>query len=119
MRRLRSSALLLVLALCSIGWAQTQQQQPSTQQALAVQSQQKSQHPSTDFDRGIRLTPAAGEAMCGSIVSYNFSQGEAPKLESVTTCTPSTTVVTRRARGVEKKPQGPQLQKTAFSPHRK
>lgn len=54
-----------------------------------------------------------------SIVSYNFSQGEAPKLESVTTCTPSTTVVTRRARGVEKKPQGPQLQKTAFSPHRK
>ena len=116
---MRSSALLLVLALCSAGWAQTQQRPPSTRRAPAVQSQEKGQHPSTDFDRGIRLTPAAGEAMCGSIVSYNFSQGEAPKLESVTTCTPSTTVVTQRARGVEKKPQGPHLQKTAFSPRRK
>jgi len=99
--------------LCCVGWTQTS----STTQA---QSQEKTQHhPNMDFDRGIRLAPAAGEAMCGSIVSYNFSQGEAPTLESVTTCTPATTVVTRRARGKDTKPQGPQLQKTVFSGDKK
>jgi len=115
MRKLRFSALILLGTLCSLAWTQTS----STPQSATNQFQEESQHhPNTDFDQGIRIKPA-GEAMCGSIVSYNFSQGEAPKLESVTTCTPSTTVVPRRARGEGMKPQGPQLQKTAFTPDKK
>jgi len=113
MRKLRFSALILLAMACSSGLTQTS----SPQQGTSDQPQQKiRQHSSTDFDRGIRLKPASGEATCGSIVSYNFSQGEAPKLESVTTCTPSTTVVPRRARGKDRQPQAPQLQKTGFSP---
>lgn len=119
MRRLRWSALFMVLTLCSVGWTQTHPS--STQHAAAGPSQEKSQpRPNADFDPGIRLnTTGPGVAMCGSIVSYNFSAGERPKLESVTTCTPSNTVITRRALGKDAKPQGPQLQKTAFSSDKK
>ncbi len=40
-------------------------------------------------------------SVCGTIVSYNFSQGASPKLENVTTCTPTNTVTVRR---VERRP---------------
>jgi hypothetical protein len=115
MRRLRWSALLLIATLCCVGLTQTQP--PAAQQPSADQTVEKSQpHPDTQFDPGIRLNPTGP---CGSIVSYNFSQGEAPRLESVTTCTPSNTVVPRRARGKDTKPERPQLQKTGFSPDNK
>ena len=74
------------------------------------------------FDQGIyaqsQSTPGTG-SFCSSIVSYNFSRpapGEMPKLESVTTCTPSTAVVPRRAQGHEAQPVRPQLQRTGFIP---
>lgn len=48
--------------------------------------------------------------MCGAIVSYNFSPGSNPQLESVTTCTPANTVLTRRAHKQRfKKPMMPGL----------
>jgi hypothetical protein len=60
-------------------------------------------HQRGDFDRGIYLG-AAGN-ICGSIVSYNFSQGENPELESITTCTPANRVTSKRARGRQPQPQ--------------
>jgi hypothetical protein len=55
------------------------------------------QKPDTTFDEGIYAQRAGGN-MCGAIVSYNFSPGINPQLESVTTCTPSNAVVQQRAR---------------------
>jgi hypothetical protein len=66
------------------------------------------------IDQGIFLR-AAGN-MCGSIVSYNFSRGDNPELQSVTTCTPSDAVRTLRTRDQDQKPQAPLLQKTTYSP---
>jgi hypothetical protein len=48
--------------------------------------------PQVPFDRGIyaarnALTGSSGSSGCYAIQSYNFSQGESPKLESITTCT--------------------------------
>jgi hypothetical protein len=45
--------------------------------------------PQVPFDRGIYAARNAmtGNHYCLAIQSYNFSQGESPKLESVTTCT--------------------------------
>lgn len=61
------------------------------------------------FDRGIYVRQADGANVCGTIVSYNFSLGANPKLESVTTCTPSNAVATKRARVPDKKPEGPRM----------
>lgn len=58
-----------------------------------------------DFDRGIYVNAAGSGNLCGSIVSYNFSAGENPQLESITTCTPANKVVTKRAWGMPPKPQ--------------
>lgn len=55
------------------------------------------QKPDTTFDEGIYAQRTGGN-MCGAIVSYNFSPGMNPYLESVTTCTPSNAVVQQRAR---------------------
>ncbi|MGH9567299.1 MAG: hypothetical protein ACRD4I_15065 [Candidatus Angelobacter sp.] len=52
-------------------------------------------------DSGIYLNRGAGSTTCGSIVSYNFSPGDHPQLESITTCTPSNAVATKRARGTK------------------
>lgn len=42
------------------------------------------------LDKGIYLpTYADGKSMCAAIMSYNFTQGDNPKLKSVTTCTPA------------------------------
>jgi hypothetical protein len=45
--------------------------------------------PQVPFDKGIYAARNAmtGNHYCLAIQSYNFSQGESPKLESVTTCT--------------------------------
>ena len=67
-----------------------------------------------DFDPGIFLDKGKGN-MCGSIVSYNFSPGDNPQLESVTTCTPADAIVTRRAQGKEKKPPAPLFRTTELS----
>ncbi len=70
--------------------------------------------PNPNLDRGIFMPhPSAGNG-CGSIVSYNFSPGDNPQLESITTCTPSDAVATRRAEGEGKKPSTPQIQKTVL-----
>lgn len=66
------------------------------------------------IDPGIRLRTGAGN-VCGSIVSYNFSPGENPQLESVTTCTPADTVTTRRAWGKDKKPPAPLFRTSELS----
>jgi hypothetical protein len=64
-------------------------------------------------DRGIFLDNQSNSNACGTIVSYNFSPGTNPRLESVTTCTPQQTVVTRRAHGEQQeKPLLPQLVQT-------
>ncbi|HEX7286874.1 MAG TPA: hypothetical protein VF532_11875 [Candidatus Angelobacter sp.] len=59
------------------------------------------------FDRGIYARQVDGANVCGSIVSYNFSPGTDPQLESVTTCTPSNAVTTTRTRVPIKKPAAP------------
>lgn len=71
--------------------------------------------PDGPLDPGIFLPRLAGlNGACGSIVSYNFSQGEDPQLESVTTCTPSSAMATLRAKDKEDKPPAPQLQKADY-----
>lgn len=72
--------------------------------------------PDGPLDPGIFLPRLAGlNGACGSIVSYNFSQGEDPQLESVTTCTPSSAMATLRAKDKENKPPAPKFQKTDYS----
>ena len=66
------------------------------------------------IDPGIRLKTGTGN-VCGSIVSYNFSPGESPQLESVTTCTPADKVTTRRAWGNDKRPPAPLFRTTELS----
>jgi len=68
-----------------------------------------------DFDRGIYLKKGAGNGMCGAIVSYNFSAGENPSLQSITTCTPANPEAPLRT-GHEKqpKPPAPQLRKAVL-----
>ena len=69
-----------------------------------------------DPDPGIYLRKSAllGNA-CGSIVSYNFSTGDNPRLRSITTCTPAGIVESRRARdNDEKKPPAPALIRTSY-----
>ena len=70
--------------------------------------------PQGSFDRGIyaRNFAPGGEEMCGSIMSYNFSEGEHPQLESVTTCTSASTIKSLRARGKDKKPVAPLFKTT-------
>lgn len=65
-----------------------------------------------ELDRGIRLR--GGSNTCGAIVSYNFSQGANPRLESITTCTPSNAVVPRRAKQPRAWPPRPGLQYTTL-----
>ena len=86
-----------------------------TVQRLADRDQQGVTPPERSIDPGIYPSKVAGlGGVCGSIVSYNFSPGENPQLESVTTCTPSGTVATRRAEGQGKKTPTPQIQKTVL-----
>jgi hypothetical protein len=70
--------------------------------------------PQGDFDHGIYLKKPAANAdkSCASIMSYNFSPGENPQLESVTTCTSASMTNALRARGKDKKPVGPLFQTT-------
>jgi hypothetical protein len=67
------------------------------------------------LDPGILLKSSADSATCGSIVSYNFSPGANPQLQSVTTCTPRGWIATRRAEGKDKKPPAPLFQTTEYS----
>jgi hypothetical protein len=69
--------------------------------------------PRGDFDRGIYVRkPAARDESCASIISYNFSVGENPQLESVTTCTSASTTNSLRTRGKDKKPPAPLFKTT-------
>jgi hypothetical protein len=75
-----------------------------------IQNAMPRQRPGGSFDRGIYLPRMGGTGtMCGSIVSYNFSEGENPILDSVTTCTPSGVTTVRRANGQDQKPAVPQF----------
>ena len=60
-----------------------------TNLTLSQQPQLQSGLPQVPFDRGIYAgrNSVAGDNFCLAIQSYNFSQGNSPKLESVTTCT--------------------------------
>jgi hypothetical protein len=70
--------------------------------------------PQGEFDRGIyvRKPAASGDTSCASILSYNFSGGENPQLENVTTCTSASMTNALRARGKDKKPVGPLFKTT-------
>lgn len=67
-----------------------------------------------DFDRGIyvRKPVVRADESCASILSYNFSPGENPQLESVTTCTSASMTNTLRTRGKDRKPVAPLLKTT-------
>ena len=71
------------------------------------------------FDDGIYLRQVDGANVCGAIVSYNFSSGENPQLESVTTCTPTNAVRSMRARGKNKMPKRPQVVRVVFQREKK
>jgi len=83
--------------------SQAQKPLPSDQQMLNqadqnAQSQRKGAQ--APFDRGIYAGQNAlvGNPVCLAIQSYNFSQGESPKLESITTCTSVRQPLMRNAR---------------------
>ena len=67
-----------------------------------------------NVDRGIFLPHPSAENGCASIVSYNFAPGDNPQLESITTCTPSGKVITRRAEAEGSNPASPQIRKIVF-----
>src|SRR5262245_56983005 len=67
------------------------------------------------IDQGIYLRTARPTNGCGAIVSYNFSLGDNPQLESITTCTPSDAVRTLRTQDKDQKPEVPLLQRTNYS----
>src|SRR5436309_12794019 len=60
-----------------------------TNLTLSQQPQLQSGLPQVPFDRGIYVgrNSVAGDNFCLAIQSYNLSQGNSPKLESVTICT--------------------------------
>jgi hypothetical protein len=69
------------------------------------------------FDRGIYVQRMAGTGtVCGSIVSYNFSPGENPILESVTKCTPTDGTAVHRTDGQDEKPAVPQFREIKDTP---
>jgi hypothetical protein len=70
--------------------------------------------PRGDMDRGIyvRKPVAGGNESCASIISYNFSPGDNPQLESVTSCTSRSMTNTLRARGKDEKPAAPLFKTT-------
>ena len=79
-----------------------------------ARAKQTSNHFS-QIDRGIFLQNSSEPgSVCGAIISYNFSRGDNPRLESVTTCTPAGKVTNRYADGKSKKPAGPQLIQTGY-----
>ena len=70
--------------------AQPESSGPGAQpQGPSQQPQLQTGLPQMPFDRGIYVgrNSVAGDNVCLAIQSYNFSQGNSPKLESVTTCT--------------------------------
>lgn len=91
--------------------------QESLKQLLAEQHDPEGQR--NNVDPGIYARQIDGANVCGAIVSYNFSAGANPQLESVTTCTPGNAVTTQRARGRNPRPAGPQLLKTTFQQQEK
>ncbi|HLJ25865.1 MAG TPA: hypothetical protein VKY85_04085 [Candidatus Angelobacter sp.] len=69
------------------------------------------------IDKGIFLRSDAGtgNTICEAIVSYNFSRGDSPHVESVTTCTSTNKVIMRQAEGDET-PRVPRLVQTSIRP---
>jgi hypothetical protein len=68
-----------------------------------------------DFDGGIYLKKRAGKGTCGAILSYNFSPGENPSLQSVTTCTPANPEAPLRTEHQKQPgPPAPQLRKAVI-----
>ena len=129
--RTAACAILLSYAIGLTAYAQTTptaesssaSTQPTTAPSATASSSnapesqaQKQVPPRGRFDSGIYLGRAnSGDQVCGSIVSYNFSPGQNPYLESITNCTPSGRISTYRARGKKRKPVAPQLRTTEYS----
>ncbi len=69
-------------------------------ESSAQNAQSQHKWPQAQFDRGIYAGRNAlvGDPVCLAIQSYNFSQGESPKLESITTCTTVRQPLMRNAR---------------------
>jgi hypothetical protein len=91
MRLLRQSALFLItlaLAISAIATQQSPTGKPTSAQKQPDVAVQMVQRPT--YDQGIYLpTYADGQSTCAAIMSYNFSPGDNPQLQSVTTCTPA------------------------------
>lgn len=79
-----------------VQWLVAQQKQFHSQRALRELQVQEAPKPFAGDPGIVANWPNANSNECLSIVSYNFSAGANPQLESVTTCTPSNTVLTRR-----------------------
>ncbi len=87
MRLLRQSMFFLATLLLAVsGFASQSTPQPKKERP-SIQSP-TGQRPK--FDQGIYLPKFAdGRSTCAAIMSYNFSPGDNPQLQSVTTCTPA------------------------------
>jgi len=70
--------------------------------------------PQMSLDKGIYIgrNNPSGDRLCLAIQSYNFSQGESPRLQSVTTCTELRQPLWRNAR----KPASPNQQGQGVQP---
>ena len=128
--RLRTlSAFLVLMMLFAATTFAAQSTRPASEAAIqlpkanihAAQETAKVNAPQADsnevlerrkLDPGIYLpTYADGQSSCAAIRSYNFTPGDNPKLESVTTCTPARPHSVYRTNDENKKrPQGPVLQ---------
>lgn len=105
MRLLRFLALFLYASMWLLpsSFAQSAQRQ-SDSPAQAAPTQQspspgfapKNHLPNGPADPWTFMRKNAANAVCGSIVSYNFSAGENPRLLSVTTCTTGGKALSRR-----------------------
>jgi hypothetical protein len=106
MRLIKSAILAFAFAslVATIAPAQSMRKpQNDTRRSSGPQSApqkapERGQAPERSFDQGIYAPSPSGSGMCGAIVSYNFSAGDNPELQSVTTCTPNDAVVPQRAR---------------------
>ena len=113
MRFLNASFALLVIFFAATAFAQAQN--PSQPKQPPTQAKPEGTRPQVMVpDSGIYLKHVDGANMCASIMSYNFSPGDNPQLESVTTCTPTNTQATKRARVPRPAPSGPQLRQTVL-----
>src|SRR5579862_4284697 len=100
-------------AVPSPEWSKISSQRPHQ---LQREAPNHSFDPAIDKGIFLRSDASTGNTICEAIVSYNFSRGDNPHIESVTTCTSTNKAIMRQAEGENETPPVPRLVQTSIQP---